>query len=157
MRTARTHSTRTPDALAAAPWKSPSSTNGPYLATSSARTLRAVHSTSTGPAQVSALTDADADADADAVLARAVTPSGSKAIGATANKYADKTDDFTLAQLGVKLARTEHRCLRVDYRLRDCRRGWVREGVRRGRERAFRYNSFNNTRPSAYLSDFLSK
>ncbi|KAI1827148.1 hypothetical protein F4861DRAFT_494201 [Xylaria intraflava] len=67
------------------------------------------------PAQVSALSDADADA----VLARPATPPGSKAIGVTVNKYADKTDDFTLAQLGVKLIRPEGRCLRVDYEIVD--------------------------------------
>jgi phosphoribosylaminoimidazole-succinocarboxamide synthase len=65
------------------------------------------------PAQMSSLTDADA------VLARPATPSGSKAIGVTAKKYADKTDDFALAELGVKLVRPEGRCLRVDYEIVD--------------------------------------
>ncbi|KAL7940309.1 hypothetical protein V8C42DRAFT_363194 [Trichoderma barbatum] len=67
------------------------------------------------PGQVSAL----ADADANAVLARAVTPPDSKAIGVTADKYADKTDDFMLTQLGVKLVRPEGRCLRIDYEIVD--------------------------------------
>ncbi|KDN68887.1 hypothetical protein CSUB01_11458 [Colletotrichum sublineola] len=79
--------------------------------------LGAAHSMSTRwlPPQVSALTDADADA----VLVRPVTPPGSKAIDVTANKYADKTDEFTLARLGVKLVRREGRCLRVDYEIVD--------------------------------------
>ena len=67
------------------------------------------------PAQVSELTDADADA----VLARPATPPGSKAIGVTANKYADKTDDFALAELGVRIVRPEGRCLRVEYEIVD--------------------------------------
>ncbi|CAI7614370.1 unnamed protein product [Penicillium palitans] len=67
------------------------------------------------PAQVSALTDTDADA----VLVRRATPPSSKAIGVTANKYADKTDVFMLAELGVKLVRPEGRCLRVDYEIVD--------------------------------------
>ncbi len=67
------------------------------------------------PAQVSAL----ADADADAVLARPATPPGSKAIGVTANKYADKTEVFALATLGVKLLRPEGRCLRIGYEVVD--------------------------------------
>lgn len=67
--------------------------------------------------QISALTGADADADA--VLARAVTPPGYKAIGVTATKYADQTDKFMLAQLGVQLIRPEGRCLRVDYKIVD--------------------------------------
>lgn len=69
------------------------------------------------PAQVSALPDADTDADV--VLARPATPPGSKAIGVTANKYADKTDVFALAVLGVRLVRPEGRCLRVDYEIVD--------------------------------------
>ncbi|KAL3428710.1 hypothetical protein BDV09DRAFT_201325 [Aspergillus tetrazonus] len=67
------------------------------------------------PAQVSALTDVDADA----VLARPATRPGSKAIGVTANKYADKTDLFALEELGVRLIRPEGRCLRVDYEIVD--------------------------------------
>ncbi|KAG9252267.1 uncharacterized protein F5Z01DRAFT_682750 [Emericellopsis atlantica] len=67
------------------------------------------------PARVSTLTDEDADG----VLARPATPPGSKAIGVTANKYADKTDVFALAELGVKLIRPEGRCLRVSYEIVD--------------------------------------
>jgi hypothetical protein len=67
------------------------------------------------PVQVSALTDADADA----VLARAVTPPGSKAIGVTVDKYEDRTDAFMLTHLGVKLLRGENRCLRLDYEIAD--------------------------------------
>jgi phosphoribosylaminoimidazole-succinocarboxamide synthase len=66
-------------------------------------------------AQVSALIDADADA----VLAQAVTPPGSKAIGVTAEKYEDRTDDFMLTYLGVKLVRPEGRSLRVAYQVVD--------------------------------------
>ncbi|OAQ60401.1 ATP phosphoribosyltransferase domain-containing protein [Purpureocillium lilacinum] len=67
------------------------------------------------PSQVSVLTDAYADA----ALARAATLPGSQAIGVTVNKYTDKTDEFTLEQLGVKLVRPEGRCLRVDYEIVD--------------------------------------
>lgn len=71
------------------------------------------------PAQVRAFSNADADGDVDAVLARAVTPPGSMAIGVTASKYKDKTDHFALAHLGIKLIRPEGRCLRVDYKIVD--------------------------------------
>jgi hypothetical protein len=68
------------------------------------------------PAQVSALSDADADA----ALARAVTsPPGTKAIGVTALKYEDQTDQFALHQFGVKLFRPEGRSLRLNYEVVD--------------------------------------
>ncbi|PVH94005.1 hypothetical protein DM02DRAFT_694274 [Periconia macrospinosa] len=40
-------------------------------------------------------------------------------IGVTANKYADKTDHFTLTRLGVQLVRPEGRCLRLGYDIID--------------------------------------
>ncbi|EGX93066.1 hypothetical protein CCM_04438 [Cordyceps militaris CM01] len=67
------------------------------------------------PAEVSALSDADAET----ILGRTATPPGSKAIGVTANKYADKTDEFALAELGIKLLRPTGRCLRITYELVD--------------------------------------
>ncbi|KAH6639097.1 hypothetical protein C7974DRAFT_330124 [Boeremia exigua] len=58
-------------------------------------------------------------ADADAMLAQAVSPPGSKAIGVTAEKYEDRTDDFMLTCLGVKLVRPTGRSLRVNYEIVD--------------------------------------
>jgi hypothetical protein len=60
-----------------------------------------------------------ADADADAPPVRAATRPGSKAIGVTADKYRDRTDEFMLIHLGVKLLRPEGRYLRVDYEIVD--------------------------------------
>ena len=81
--------------------------------------LASAHARQVGlpPAEVSSLTDKSVDVDA--VLARPAIPSGSKAIGVTAKKYADKTDDFLLAGLGVKLVRSEKRCLRLSYEIVD--------------------------------------
>ncbi|KAI9146801.1 ATP phosphoribosyltransferase domain-containing protein [Paramyrothecium foliicola] len=67
------------------------------------------------PGQVGALPDAAMDVG----LQRAVIPPGSKAIGLTLNKYADKTDNFALVQLGVKLIRPKGRRLRIYYEVID--------------------------------------
>ncbi|KAJ7751978.1 hypothetical protein B0H16DRAFT_1546970 [Mycena metata] len=57
--------------------------------------------------------------DKDTELPRAHTPPGSKAIGVTASKYADKTDKFALEHLGVKLDRPIGRCLRLKHEVVD--------------------------------------
>lgn len=59
------------------------------------------------------------EAEADDLLARVITPPGTMAVGVTANKYADKTDQFTLTQFGIRLIRPEGRCLRLEYELVD--------------------------------------